>query len=146
MGDLYNGKVGFIESLTYTFPDTGNWEIGLDGGRLPKFIDVAMTIKLVEMPGSELSLYSYSKSPEAIEAIKEESKSEGDVVSTDTQSGEGSEVKVTVNNKTGEVSSSPESEGGSGTKNSQGGSSSTPKDQLEEKQEAFKTNANTERD
>ena len=27
MGDLYNGKVGFIESLTYTFPDTGNWEI-----------------------------------------------------------------------------------------------------------------------
>ena len=37
-----------------------------------------MTIKLVDN-SSELSLYSYSKSPEAIEAIKEESKSEGDV-------------------------------------------------------------------
>ena len=49
MGDLYNGKVGFIESLIYTFPDTGNWEINADVGRLPKFIDVPMTIKLVEI-------------------------------------------------------------------------------------------------
>ena len=137
MGDLYNGKVGFVESLTYTFPDSGNWETTLDGGRLPKFIDVSMTIKFVEMPGSELSLYSYSKSPEAIEAIKEESKSNGGAVSTDTQTGEGSEVKVTVNNSTGEVSSSPESEAGSGTKSAQGGAAKTPEQIRQEKREAY---------
>ena len=71
LGDIYNNKTGFIESLTYTMPDTGVWETEVDGSLLPKFIDVSMTIKFVEVPGSELALYSYKKSQEAIQGIKQ---------------------------------------------------------------------------
>ena len=70
LGDIYNNKTGFIESLSYTMPDNGVWETEIDGSLLPKFIDVAITIKFVEVPGSELSLYSYQKSKEAIQAKK----------------------------------------------------------------------------
>lgn len=71
LGDIYNGKTGFIDSLTYTMPDNNVWETETDGLLLPKFIDVALTIKLVEVPGSEYSLYSYNKSTEAVSKIKE---------------------------------------------------------------------------
>ena len=68
---MYKNKDGFIESLSYTIPDNGVWETGdgtvnvdneyiskfqtkeltekdLVGYKLPKFIDVALTIKFVE--------------------------------------------------------------------------------------------------
>lgn len=60
LGDLYKERHGFIESLTYTMPDMGTWEVYKDGLRLPKFIDVALTIKLLETPGAELGLYDYN--------------------------------------------------------------------------------------
>ena len=63
LGDVYKDRTGFIESLTYTVPDNGNWEIDVDGLKLPKFIDVSMTIKLVETPGIETELYNYGGSP-----------------------------------------------------------------------------------
>lgn len=59
LGDMYNSRNAFIESLTYTIPDNGNWEIDTMALRLPKFIDVSMTIKLLETPGSEERLYDY---------------------------------------------------------------------------------------
>jgi len=59
LGDMYNSRNAFIESLTYTIPDTTNWEIDTMALRLPKFIDVSMTIKLLESPGSEERLYDY---------------------------------------------------------------------------------------
>ena len=136
IGDMYNGKVGFIESLTYTFPDNGTWETTLEGQKLPKFIDVALTIKLVEMPGSEHSLYSYLKSEEAVEAIKEETSQSEESVSGDTQTGEGAKAKITVNNKTGEVTSEPEKEEGSGTTNLQGDSVETPRELTAEEKRA----------
>lgn len=71
LGDIYNNKIGFIESLNYTMPDNGVWETEIDGSLLPKFIDASITIKFVEVPGSELSLYSYQKSEEAIQGIKQ---------------------------------------------------------------------------
>ena len=64
LGDVYKDRTGFIESLTYTVPDTGTWEIDTDGLKLPKFIDVSMTIKLVETPGIETELYNYGGSPQ----------------------------------------------------------------------------------
>ena len=64
LGDVYNDRTGFIESLTYTVPDNGNWEIDTDGLKLPKFIDVSMTIKLVETPGIETELYNYGGTPQ----------------------------------------------------------------------------------
>ena len=71
LGDMYKQKDGFVESLSYTIPDNSTWETGdgtppadneyiqkfnvkelttsdLKGYRLPKFIDVALTIKFVE--------------------------------------------------------------------------------------------------
>ena len=71
LGDMYKNKHGFIESLSYTIPDSGVWETGdgtpmvddtflnkvggdasklenLKGYRLPKFVDVALTVKFVE--------------------------------------------------------------------------------------------------
>jgi len=60
IGDIYKERIGFIESLTYTMPDNGTWEIDTEGLRLPKFIDAALTIKLVETPGVEDKLYDFS--------------------------------------------------------------------------------------
>jgi len=48
LGDMYKKKKGFIESLSYTMPDTGLWETETDGSILPKFIDVSLTIKFIE--------------------------------------------------------------------------------------------------
>jgi hypothetical protein len=51
LGDMYKGKEGFIESLSYTFDDNAGWEIGLNKGmenyKLPKKIDVSITIKFL---------------------------------------------------------------------------------------------------
>lgn len=57
IGDLYKDRVGYIDSLTTTMPDTGTWETDTDGLNVPKFIDVAISIKFVEAPGSEKWLY-----------------------------------------------------------------------------------------
>jgi hypothetical protein len=52
LGDMYKGKEGFIESLSYAVDDVAGWEIGLNSGmekyKLPKKIDVSLTIKFVE--------------------------------------------------------------------------------------------------
>ena len=140
LGDLYNGKIGFIESLTYTFPDNGTWETQTSGILLPKFINASLTIKFVEMPGSELSLYSYEKSEAAIEEIKEQTSPSGDGANEQSQTGDGAQVKVTVNTKTGETSSTPEKEeGGSGTQNLDGEAEKTPEQLKEEAIAAYKS-------
>lgn len=87
LGDMYAKKPSFIESLTYTIPDNGTWEIGVDaeeegeageffgksgfgsasppskskGYRLPHFIEVAVTFKFVEHRGNsgKTNLYSF---------------------------------------------------------------------------------------
>lgn len=66
LGDIYVGRIGFIESLTYTMPDAGTWEIDHQGLRLPKFIDVSLTIKLVETPGVEDKLYDYDGTQQGV--------------------------------------------------------------------------------
>ena len=65
IGNIYKEKKGFIESLSYTFPDNGTWETDLDGFQLPKFIDVNISIKFIEQIGTEKNLYSYQKSSAA---------------------------------------------------------------------------------
>lgn len=63
LGDMYKDKVCIVESLSYTFPDNGTWETDVEGLILPKFIDVAITLKFVENieDGSIRGLYSYPK-------------------------------------------------------------------------------------
>lgn len=63
LGDMYKDKVCILEALTYTFPDNGTWETDIEGLLLPKFVDVALTLKFVENieDGSVRGLYSYPK-------------------------------------------------------------------------------------
>lgn len=74
LGDIYTDKTGIIESLTYTMPDTGTWETEIDGFILPKFIDVAITIKFIENVGDGTlsKLYNYGKSKEAVQSANKE--------------------------------------------------------------------------
>jgi hypothetical protein len=71
LGDIYYNKDGFVDSLTYTMPDNGTWETDGNLGYLPKIIEVAITIKLVETPASMTNLYGYKLSKEALSAQKE---------------------------------------------------------------------------
>ena len=63
LGDIYKKKKGFIESLSYTMPDVGLWETDTDGSILPKFIDVALTIKFIETISVLNNPYSYNFLP-----------------------------------------------------------------------------------
>jgi hypothetical protein len=72
LGDMYHKKNGFIESLSYTIPDDGTWETEINGGKLPKFIDVSIGIKFIEDSSSTSSLYGTPKSKKALEAINDE--------------------------------------------------------------------------
>jgi hypothetical protein len=60
LGDMYINRTGFIETLTYTIPDNGTWEVDIRGLRLPKFIEAAITIKLIETPGDEEKIYDFN--------------------------------------------------------------------------------------
>ena len=77
LGDIYYDKIGFVESLTYTVPDNGVWETDGTLGFLPKFVEVAITIKFIEDSSVINSLYGYKKSKAAIEKINEENNSAG---------------------------------------------------------------------
>ena len=130
LGDIYNNKIGFIESLNYTMPDNGVWETEIDGSLLPKFIDASITIKFVEVPGSELSLYSYQKSEEAITAKKafyEPEEGEFGEFGTDTAPGfeqppvtGGTNPKPVIDPKTGETLDSNDSIEPNGDKSKKG--------------------------
>jgi len=67
LGNMYKAKDAFIESMTYTVPDEGNWETGLyqaniskkitedtalKNYKLPKIVEVAITLKLIESVGT----------------------------------------------------------------------------------------------
>lgn len=72
LGDIYVSKKGFIESLSYTLPDTGNWETDGNVGYLPKYIEASITIKFIEHEGVLSALYGYKKSKAAVEKINED--------------------------------------------------------------------------
>ena len=65
LGDMYNNKEAFIESLNYTIDDNTPWEIGLEkdtkNWKLPKIIDVSITLKLVETQGSTFQPAKYKQ-------------------------------------------------------------------------------------
>jgi hypothetical protein len=88
LGSMYNNKQGFIESLTYNIPDNGTWEIAQNGLYLPKLVDVALTIKLIESAGDENVLYNYGRSDEATKSINEKRKSSFE---SDPQTGGGTD-------------------------------------------------------
>jgi hypothetical protein len=88
LGSMYNNKKGFVESLTYNIPDNGTWEIAQNGLYLPKLVDVALTIKLIESIGDEEVLYNYGRSDEATKSINQKRKSS---FQSDPQTGGGTD-------------------------------------------------------
>jgi hypothetical protein len=69
IGDIYSGKTGFLDSLSYTIPDESNWETNGELGYLPKMIDAAISIKFIETHGSEERLYDFGISEKAAKEI-----------------------------------------------------------------------------
>lgn len=76
IGDIYNKKVGYISSLSYTFPDNGTWETDTEIGLLPKFIEVSISIQFIEQYSDvKNKVYDYTISAEAVKSINEENES-----------------------------------------------------------------------
>lgn len=74
LGDIYNGKVGIIESLSYTIDDESGWETDPLVGLLPKLVEISMTIKFIEQAGDNLNtLYGYELSDAAKKTTDENS-------------------------------------------------------------------------
>lgn len=86
LGDIYVGKIGFIESLSYTMPDVGNWETDPKIGYLPKYIEASITIKFIENEATLNSIYGYKKSKAAVEEINEKEKEKADLRDSRTNS------------------------------------------------------------
>ena len=62
LGNLYQNKESFIESLSYTIDDNYPWEIKT-GWALPMIVDVAITVKFIESKNSTFkkNKYAYGK-------------------------------------------------------------------------------------
>lgn len=71
IGNLYIDRTGYIESLTYTFPENGTWETTADGIIVPKFIDVDITIKLIQNANDELTHFNIKRTVEAQKEIND---------------------------------------------------------------------------
>ena len=70
LGDMFKNKEAYIESLTYTIDDNSPWEAGNDGismqkFKLPKMIDVAITLKLIETTTSTYTFPAMAKPVDA---------------------------------------------------------------------------------
>lgn len=72
LGSMYSNRTAFIESLQYTIPDEGVWETDGNVGYLPKFIDVAITMKFIESDGAEDRVYDFDISKAAVDKINED--------------------------------------------------------------------------
>lgn len=60
MSNLYKSRTVFIESLTYTTDDNTPWTIS-DGMTAPQIIDVAITLKFIEVNGAEGNIYDLAR-------------------------------------------------------------------------------------
>ena len=68
LGNMYQKKTAFINSLSYTIPDDGVWETA-NGNQLPKIVEVQLEFKFVENVGAEIKPYGTRISKEAVKVI-----------------------------------------------------------------------------
>ena len=65
VGDLYGSDdkevTGFMETLTYTFPDNNSWEHDV-GSRVPKHVQAAVGFKVVHVESPNMLTKFYGKS------------------------------------------------------------------------------------
>jgi hypothetical protein len=83
LGDIYNNKISFIDSLSYTVPETSQWETNVSGLLLPKYIDVNISFKFIEQAGSTSVIYNIKRTKDAIQLINEKN-SEGGSFTTNS--------------------------------------------------------------
>lgn len=60
MSNLYKARTVFIESLTYTTDDNTPWTIS-NGMTAPQIIDVAISLKFIEVNGAEGNIYDLAR-------------------------------------------------------------------------------------
>jgi hypothetical protein len=82
LGSIYQDKVGFINSLSYTIADDITWETAANHW-LPKIVDVQLEFKIVEWVGNEDKLYGENLSKEATKAINNKRAGSTQMVSQD---------------------------------------------------------------
>ena len=67
LGELFGKEnkelLGFIETLSYTIPDGSTWETE-NGKKVPKYIQAAITFKVIheKVPEMTTKFYGYQKS------------------------------------------------------------------------------------
>jgi hypothetical protein len=83
LGSLYNDKIGYIESLSYTIDDNSPWETNSEGLLVPKFVDVALTIKFIEQMGSQSTMYQTLRTTDAVKMINKSNSESGGDFTTD---------------------------------------------------------------
>lgn len=97
LGNMYQKKTAFINSLSYTFPDDGTWETA-NGNQLPKIVEVQMEFKFVENIGAELKLYGTPVSKEAVKIINKRKAEQSGAKTTVSQEPKTGTTAVTTNN------------------------------------------------
>ena len=84
LGDMYDAKIGFIETLTYTIPDNSTWETVADGALLPKIVEINIGIKFIETADSVDTKYSIERSKDQIKLINDRRSKQGGAFQTDS--------------------------------------------------------------
>jgi hypothetical protein len=84
LGDMYDAKIGFIESLTYNIPDNSTWETVADGALLPKIVEINIGIKFIETADSSATKYSIERSKDQIKLINDRRSKQGGAFQTDS--------------------------------------------------------------
>ena len=122
IGNLYKNKECYISSLSYSVDDNGTWEVGptagmgipdnqtftingettsLDNYKLPKVIDVSVTLNLVESKSSTSHgyLYGFDKLPREVRTGKDKSGKETSSTYTTENTSTPAEAASDANNK-----------------------------------------------
>jgi len=68
IGDLYKGRYGIFETLTYTIVEDNGWE-SVTNSIVPKHISVNISIKFLEDVGAEDKLYDFNINVAGIKAL-----------------------------------------------------------------------------
>jgi hypothetical protein len=105
LGNMYQKKTAFINSLSYTIPDDGTWETA-NGNQLPKIVEVQMEFKFVENVGAEIKVYGTAVSKEAVKVINKRRAEQSGNTNTVSQEPKTGGSAPTTNN--GGVASAPQ--------------------------------------
>jgi hypothetical protein len=96
LGNMYQKKTAFINSLSYTIPDDGVWETA-NGNQLPKIVEVQLEFKFVENVGAEIKPYGTRISKEAVKVINKRRADQSGTTTTVSEEPKTGGTSVTTN-------------------------------------------------